>query len=884
MAPSRASTAKTVRAKKPAPPHIDTTRALDSPRKRLPVEWTESWASSPEKVATTSSVEKPVRSHGQPPKTAHDVTSPLRSPTKTVPFELATARRAAAREEKEKNAAKIIPAVPKTLTKGKTSGKTHSKSASSDTSATQYYTAIPSPFPSNSNQSFVTAPEEPHQAVSSPGSPSRIPKPLASSYHTSSARPSPSKALPVYTDVRVKVTVSEPVSHSKSAFEETGEQDISFDTVKPSEEFVEAARSEMAKSDAAIGKASAALENIRSMDRPGSHVHFEEASKSVEDVPGLGVVCDSPKQQTSVTEQVDEPITTDSKPVGDQHPLPGTLDTQQVADTRTIQTRTSTSSPTLGAGHGEVEPLQPANIIAVDAAEREEVRSPVSTSTWAETSDISVSRGSGLEGTAFDKDNRRIEPVSGRAHDQFDPRNVSGNVVTESKSSSAEEQSSMLTSDESSQRSLHPDKGVSGSRASTVQNIDRVQSADITQSSLTTDSNAGLPRQSAYNGGLNMPRPLQGHGTTPSRLNAQAREFVPSAIISGPSSNTYASPSSHGYYRPPVPTEWQHQGMGAINHDAKQILYQQDSLSGTKDSFAPGKKYKKKKSPKKASNANNPWDRGPDRLHGTHHPSASGPGTASMSIGSSMVGGPSAEPKWRRLSAGENDTVGGPTTVSGLRAAAEASMSGGPSTGSALSSIAEASSPSAAPLMMGTYSSMPAYFRAHNPYLNIGPENRPNTSLHEITNIHYGQPRTDNEPRAQPYLGRGGGGIPTAQIPDGDHPFEKWWHDGYKSTDGGPLASSGGPRTMGPRTMGSWYDYLRQSSDEDQARQLYPTIFNPNEASQDDDGLREPNENGDHLLKTCGNIQMDGAFEAMPHYPLLCPKCQPDWHPSMAGE
>lgn len=786
----RTTMAKTLRFRKSGPTSINVAQTSETPRKPLPTEWTWSTTASPEKGTPTMSKPKStgnLRTAWNTSNEAHGTTR--RSPTKTMPFKLATARRAAVREQREKNATvgKIIPAVPKTLTRGKATLKSHSKTMSSDsTSTAQLHTAAHSPFPSSSSQSFAAAPEDPHHVLFAPGSPSRIPRLAIRVGRRYGARTSESEPSPVRSEVRVEVTVSETASEPQASIQRTpsppahriehiGDNDFSLETIKPEEETksimsvgeeqgtsidVQDARSEMAESDAAIKRASATVEDVN------PHVHFLEGPDTTDNAPGLGVPCGSPVVQS---EESREPL--DCCSAGWE--VPEYLDDHEEQSQSSIsQTQLTLHgalerivTPVLDVSGGEAKftSPQPIKTREVEETQLGRPQTPETITTWPKMSGFGGTHESGLEGSAYHVD---------EGHEGTNPRQSGYRLLSESSASagaasvgplSVEEQTEAFSPDNGSKLPFQYGRGRSSSNANTIRSEFMVHAGSTRQPNPDFNLHMGPETLPLFNTRSELPRGIL---TAPSRLNAQAQEFVPGS--------TFAMGSSHGHARPQMPPEWTNTGFTdpyAGQQPHEKDMSQPFPFSGPHNLAGTGKK-KHKKSPKKSPN------KFPANV-------------------------------WNRSSTNPTNVNGPPGVLAGPR---------------------------------GVRWDIP---------------NVPNTNQ----NTAHGRLR---RPTEQHYDGRAGSKTRTLPGPDGKTALEKWWRDGWQSVNGGPL------------TLVSVYEHLKaQAATHDTQRQGPQRSIFPRPTLEADQPMEYV---GYGMLKPCGNVNMDGAFEALPHHPLLCNVCQPDAH------
>ncbi|KAF9635466.1 hypothetical protein BFW01_g6361 [Lasiodiplodia theobromae] len=782
MAPTRGSGA-TLDFRRPQPP----THRPDSPRKPLPTEWTAGLSSASQKSAPVLTGRKSLGNLGRQPKAAHDgSTITPKSPTKVVPFQLATARRAAAREQKDKapDTTKLVPAIPKALPPSKTASKTHSKAASSDTTSnSQYRTAAASPFPSGSSQSFATAHEDVYHALPPPASPSRIPRLVAIVDRNRAPRTSGSEPSPVRSEARNEITVSETASEPPVDIQRTpfpaappiqnfditgrsnqtaklGDEDqtpTASNEKRAESTVINAARSEITKSDEAIAKASAAVAELQHAEHLSSHVHFTDTPEDPNEDSGLGI---------------------GYGPSGFSSESPSFHAKSPIASSIIHPDATSTFA---GAGYegASVEREQSKEKSIVEDSKHDDTRSPETINTWPEST-VSLSRETDLESVSL-----RSKASGTGADSEEGTRGFAEDEVVGSETSFTEDQSSSSRPNESSQWSLHSLRSGSSSAVSTIKGSGFASPSNPPE--IETSKRVSVPPH--------LRRHFRGNATTPSRLNAQAQEFVPG---SSDFSNPFLATTSYGApARLQVPPQW----MATTYPPGETLPTRQPTTEPTEPTGWKNKK--KKKSPKKNPDDHGDlWDRSSDRdmsaysRHASRSSSMSGPyGTVPGRFGTTV-------PQY-------GVSVGPPDGGWGVPNAAQSLGSAGA-------------------------------FRA-------------------INNVWYGRrSQAASQPSREPYLGRGGRGLPTPTIPKGDDPVEKWWHGELTSINGGPL------------THGAAYDYLRKTEN---AREKYPTIFAP-EAKE---------YVGYGMLKTCGHVQMVGAFEALPHYPLLCPKCQPDDHPRMSS-
>ncbi|KAL1652034.1 hypothetical protein SLS58_000158 [Diplodia intermedia] len=824
MAPPRASGA-TLNFRRPRPPptNANAVHQPDNPRRQLPVAWTGGLHLGSEKSTPVVVKQKSLGNLGRQSKAAHDgSTITPKSPTKVVPFELATARRAAAREQKDRPSStnKLVPAVPKTLPTSKAGSKTHSKAASSDTTSTsQYQTAAASPFPSGSSQSFATAQEEPYHAFLPPGSPSRIPRLVATVGHSGAFRTSGSEPSPVRPDVPHEAMVPETASEPPADISRTPSpaappmlsiavSDLFHDIAKLEDgartpviskekdgksATVDVAGSEITNSDENIAKASSMVAETRRAKHSGSHVHFFEAPETLRNNPGLGIAHDPPRLPRKTSEH--PTVLSQARLEGSGHTQPSSQVTSP-----TVSSAIHPEALSYYTAKSRFERVQSKESSTMDDTERNNTQSPEAAITCPDISNISISQGKQLES---------MSPCPKASHttEEGSYRPASESLFTAEMAADSqflfnENQSSSPEPKDGSQWSLHSLKGGDSFDASTIKGSAFAGPGDPIQT--TTSKRISVPPHKRAASGENSKAPhlSKSNATTPSRLNARAQEFVPGGIRFGSQFPATAKRGTH--VRPQMPPEWV--TTQSTNYAPGETLPSQIPTAEPTGS-STGKRGKKKRAPSRfAEEQGDSWDRPSDRDVSAYnsHPSWSVAG-ASSSYGT--VPGRFGTP------------MGQYGTPAGLA-------------GGSWSSIA-------------------------NTARDLGSGG----ALRTITNASYGHmPQTARQPSTEPYLGRGGSGISTGVIPKGDKAVEKWWNDGWTSTNGGPL------------THGAVYDYLRSTAN---AREKYPSIFRPvsgDEASECSS------------LKPCGNINMVGAFEALPHYPLLCPKCQPDFHENMRAQ
>ncbi|KAL1622268.1 hypothetical protein SLS56_008840 [Neofusicoccum ribis] len=738
MAPDRNSTAKTVKLKKPPPANTKLGHTPDSPRKRLPAEWTGN-PSSPEKGTATLAKRKSTGSLGRPPKTANGAfTSPPKSPTKTLPFELATARRAAVREQKEKTAgtAKVIPAVPKTLPKSKSSMKDTAYEPQIDILRT------------------------------------------------------PSLPAPTVEDFSI--------------------QDLSVETVKPHEESestiilesqnndnIDDARSEMAKSGEAIKNASAAVEEIQHPLH--SHVHFAEDYKAAENFSGLKIEYGSPIRQAKATEEPHEFLPAESKTSAhsnDSQPPSTTLSPQPRPAIHEFEICATRRVLNFSGEEADIESLASLKSSRSGAAQLEGTRSPEILSTWSESSDFTVSRGTDSQ---LSEENE--EAVWQQSHDEPASESLASTEVVVAESTFCEEPSDTFTPDYDSQLPLKSHTGPPSSRGTTARGTNSMQPEHSSRPDPTANFNQGAMVRPGPGVSNAVSRSFQSITTAPSRLNAQAQEFVPSLITSALPGTTFTpGASGHGNAGPHMPRKWAHPGTTNSYVEEQthaQHIANHSHLNSPRDSAPTGKKKNKKKSPKKFSNE-----------FSSEH--------------------------WGRDLNMQVNTTGAPQLPSRQFSGAIAASSG--------SALAGAP---------GGGWSMPYTFQGSRPY---------DGSLQEVTNVPYGHRRTANGFIKPVYTGRGGQGMSAAKVPA----FEEWFSGGWQSVNGGPL------------THASVYEYLREQGEPEywgpggSFATIYPPARTPTPAGESQEYV------GNGVLKPCGNRVMEGCYEALPHWPFMCPSCQPE--------
>lgn len=528
----------------------------------------------------------------------------------------------------------------------------------------------------------------------------------------------------------------------------------------------------MTKSDEAIAKASATVAELQHAGHSSSHVHFTDTPETPHEDSGLGIGYGPSGFSPEITQH--SPMLPQATLRASSGISPSLHAKSPIASSIIHPDATSTFA---GAGDegASVEREQSKEKSIVEDSKHDDTRSPETISTWPE-SIVSESRETDLESVSL------RSKASGTGVDSEEGTHgfAEGEVIG-SETSFTEDQSSSSRPNESSQWSLHSLKSGSSSAVSTIKGSGFASPSNPPE--IETSKRVSVPPH--------LRRHFRSNATTPSRLNAQAQEFVPG---SGDFSNPFLATASYGAPgRLQVPPEW----MATTYPPGETLPTRQPTTEPTEPSGWKNKK--KKKSPKKKSDDHGDlWDRSSDRdmsaysRHASRSSSMSGPyGTVPGRFGTTVPQYGISDGGW------------------GVPNAAQSLGSAG--------------------------------------------------ALRAINNVWYGRrSQAGSQPSREPYLGRGGRGLPTPTIPKGDDPVEKWWHGELTSINGGPL------------THGAAYDYLRKTEN---AREKYPSIFAP-EAKE---------YVGYGMLKTCGHVQMVGAFEALPHYPLLCPKCQPDGHPGMSS-
>ncbi|KAL0256317.1 hypothetical protein SLS55_008710 [Diplodia seriata] len=824
MAPTRASGA-TLNFRRPLPPPTNANAAHqpDNPRRQLPVAWTGGLPLGSEKTTPVVFRQKSLGNLGRQTKAAHDgSTIAPKSPTKAVPFELATARRAAAREQKDRPSStnKLVPAVPKTLPTSKAGSKTHSKAASSDTTSTsQYQTAAASPFPSGSSQSFATAQEEPYHALLPPGSPSRIPRLVATVGRSGAPRTSGSEPSPVRPDIAHEAMVAETASEPPADIQRTPSpaappmlsiavSDLFLDIAKldngaktpiiskekeGKSATVDVARSEITKSDETIAKASSTVAETQRVKHSGSHVHFFEAPETLQNNPGLGIAHDPPRFSRKTSEH--PTVRSQARLGGSSHIQPSFQITSPIG--------ASAIHPEALSYYTEksrFQSVQSKDSSTMDDTEQNNIKSPKAAITCPDTANISITQGKELE--SMSPCPKASNTTEGGSYGPAPESLFTAEMAADSQSPFNENQSSSPELRDGSQWSLHSLKGGDSFDASTIKGSAFASPGDPVQ--ITTSKRISIPphKRAASGGNSKATHASKSNATTPSRLNARAQEFVPGGIHFGSQVPATANRGTH--VRPQMPPEWV--TAQPTNYAPSETLPSQIPTAEPTGS-STWKRGKKKKAPNRfPEEQGDLWDRPSDRDMSAYNP----------------------HPSWSV--AGASSSYG---TVPG-RFGTPMGQYGTP-----------------AGLAGGSWSSIASTAR------EVGSGG----ALRSITNASYGHmPQMARQPSTEAYLGRGGSGISTGVIPKGDKPVEKWWNDGWTSTNGGPL------------THGAVYDYLRSTAN---ARENYPSIFRP---LSGDEASECPS------LKPCGSINMVGAFEALPHYPLLCPKCQPDFHESMRAQ
>ncbi|OJD40798.1 proteophosphoglycan ppg1 [Diplodia corticola] len=820
MAPPRASGA-TLDFRRP---HSSTNAAHQSgsPRRRLPAEWTGGLQLGSEKTTPAVTKRKSLGNLGRQFKAAHEgSTVTPKSPTKVVPFVLATARRAAAREQKDKTSgtAKLVPAVPKAVPPDKAGSKTYSKASSSDsTSTSQCQTAAASPFPSGSSQSFATAREEPYHPLPQPGSPSRIPRLVVAlgrsgAPRTSGSEPSPVRPKPLH-EASVSETASEPPadiqrtpSPAAPPLQNIVTKDPSLSTASSEDEVktlatserkeggvaaIDIARSEMSRSNEAIAEASTAVADIRHAEHPRSHVHFAEAREASQNKIGLSIAHNPLGLSFETSEHPTVP-----SPDGLQGF--GYIQHSSQATSPIASSATHAEAISHYAENSNIEREASEKKSTLDDTEQNDARSPETINTWPETSDISASQETEFESMSPGSKASRT-PEEGSYGPVLESL-FEAELEADSEFSFDEDQSSSSKPFEDSQWPLHSLD--SGNNSNVRASKEGALASSGNSIGTTTSTCISVPphRRAAF-----ASRPFNGNAMTPSRLNAQAQEFVPGGIQFGNQVLVTASRGTHA--RPQMPPEWM--VTQSTDYTPGKMLPNQSSTTEPTASCTGRKGKKKKKGPRRFSEEHsNSRDRPSDTDASVYNPHPSW----SVSWSSSSAGGPYS-------------TVPGYFGTTGV----EYGTPVGPSGGSwSISNVSRD--------------------------LGYG------GALRTITNASYGhRPKTPNQAPRAPYLGRGGSGMPAGSIPKGNEQVEKLRDEGWTSTNGGPL------------THGAVYEHLRSA---DKACEKHPSIFPP----FSEDGARE--KSGYGTLRPCGNVNMVGAFEALPHYPLLCPKCQPDSHESM---